>query len=113
MGDSIRIDHTKDSIRFSYSATGGNGHQGITAGTMKWCSGKGKFTANGVNSADAAPGVILFELENGLLRTKQQGNVSQSAGAGVTFESKFTRVAPLSEKDLERIAYDTKFFGPP
>ena len=80
---------------------------------MKWCSGKGKFTANGVNSADAAPGVILFELENGLLRTKQQGNVSQSAGAGVTFESKFTRVAPLSEKDLERIAYDTKFFGPP
>ncbi len=111
MGDSIRIDQTKDSIRFSYSATGGNGHQGITAGTMKWCSGKGSFTANVVNSEDTAPGEILFKLENGLLRTKQQGNVSQSAGAGVTFESKFTRVAPLSEKDRERISYDAKFFG--
>ena len=113
MGDSIRIDHAKDNIRFSYSATGGNGHTGITAGTIIWNSSKGKFTAQWGGSVNAERGAILFELENGLLRTKQEGTVSQSAGAGVTFESKFARVAPLSDKDRERIAYDTQFFGPP
>jgi hypothetical protein len=113
MGDSIRIDHAKNNIRFSYSATGGNGHTGITAGTIIWTSSKGKFNAQWGDSSNAERGAILFELENGLLRTKQEGTVSQSAGAGVTFESKFARVAPLSDKDRERIAYDVKFFGPP
>jgi hypothetical protein len=113
MGDAIRIDHTKDRIRFSYSATGGNGHTGISAGTIIWTSSKGRFNAQWGDSSNAERGAILFELENGLLHTKQEGTVGQSAGAGVTFASKFARVAPLSDKDRERIAYDTKFFGPP
>lgn len=113
MGDAIRIDQTKDNVSFSYSATGGNGHQGIAAGAIKWSVGKGTFSAVWGDSTSADKGTIVFELENGLLRTKQDGVVSEDAGARVTFSNKFMRVAPLSEKDRQRIAYDIKLFGPP
>lgn len=113
MGDAIRIDQTKDDVRFSYSAAGGNGRQGIAAGTIKWNAGKGTFSAVWYESANGENGTIVFELENGLLRTRQDGVVSETAGIGVTFSNKFTRVAPLADKDRERIAYDIKSFGPP
>lgn len=113
MEDSIRIDQSDDGIRFSYSATGGNGHQGIAAGTIKWSVGKGTFSAVWDDTANGERGTIIFDLENGLLRAESSGIVSEDAGARVTFSNKFTRVAPLSEKDRERIAYDIKLFGPP
>jgi hypothetical protein len=112
MGDSIRIEQTKDNIRFSYSAKGGNGHQGITAGTIQWFAGKGMFTAVLDDSISVDKGTIIFSLENGLLRTESDGVVSEAAGTRVAFSSKFTRVAPLSDKDRKRIPYDIKWFGP-
>jgi hypothetical protein len=113
MGDAIRIDQTKDEIGFSYSAAGGNGHQGIAAGSIKWNAGNGTFSAVWNESANGKNGTIVFKLENGLLRTRQDGVVSETAGIGVTFSNKFTRVAPLADKDREHIAYDIKSFGPP
>ncbi len=112
MGDSIRIEQTKDNVRFSYSAKGGNGHQGITAGTIQWYAGKGKFRAVWDDSISADKGTIIFSLENGLLRTESDGVVSEAAGTRVAFSSKFTRVTPLSDKDRKRIPYDIKWFGP-
>ncbi len=108
----IRIEQTKDNIHFSYSAKGGNCHQGITAGTIQWNAGKGTFTAVWVDSTSADKGTIIFSLENGLLRTEPDGVVSEAAGTRVAFSNKFTRVAPLSDKDRKRISYDIKSFGP-
>lgn len=113
MGDAIRIEQTKDDIRFSYSASGGNGHQGVSAGTIQWNAGKGTFTAVWGDSTSADKGTIVFDVENGLLRTEEKGVVSEAAGTQVAFSNKFTRIAPLSDKDRERIPYDIKSFGPP
>ena len=113
MGDSIRIEQTKDYILFTYSANGENWHHGITAGTIQWSAGKGTFTAVWGDSTNADKGMIVFDVENGLLRTEEKGVVSEATGARVTFSNKFTRVASLLEKDRERIAYDIELFGPP
>jgi hypothetical protein len=113
MGDSIRIEQTKDNIRFSYSAKGGNWHQGITAGIIQWNAGKGTFAAVWGDSTSANKGTITFDVENGLLRTEEKGVVSEAAGTRVSFSNTFTRVAHLSDKDRNRIPYDIKSFAPP
>ena len=113
MGDSIRIEQNKNDIRFTYSAKGGNWHQGFTAGIIQWNAGKGTFTAVWGDSTSADKGTIIFSLEYGLLRTEEKGVVSEAAGTRVSFSNKFTRVAPLSDKDRKRIPYDIQSFGPP
>ena len=112
MGDSIRIRKTEDKTSFSYSAKSSNGHLGCAAGIIKWNGTKGTFTAIW-NTTGEEKGKIRFDLENGLLRVDSEGEVSQFAGERVSFTGKFTRVAPLTERDLERIESDTRFYGPP